>query len=214
MSKRMFVAALITMGALCAFLSPAVAQNETPAVAPVETPAVAPVETPTVAPVETPTVAPVETPTVFLAAQQVLPGTQAYVTVMATGVQALDLTLLEQWIEFPKDKLVFVSARSAIAADLAEAEVKSDLETKDQTGILHIVVKGKRPIPDGPVAEVTFNVPISVAEQVVILKHKADGSGTDGKKLAELVVQGGEVKISKVPVEKPPAIMSCFFYMH
>jgi hypothetical protein len=212
MSNRMLVIALITTGVLCAFLSPAYAQENTPAAG--QEPPAAGQEPPAAAQEETPEVAPVETPTVFLAAQQVLPGTQAYVTVMATGVQALDLTKLEQWIEFPKDKLVFVSARSAIAADLAEAEVKSDLETKDQTGILHIVVQGKRPIPDGPVAEVTFNVPNSVAEQIVVLKHKADGSGTDGKKLTELVVQGGEVKISKIPAEKPPAIMSCFFYMH
>ena len=194
---------------------------------------------------------------VALTAQQVMPGAQAYVTIMLTNVPGADLSGLEQWVEFPKEKLLFVGARLSIAGDLAEAELKSELQ--DGTGqpatgesastaggqkqegaagseperkpgetqgagvgagnqgsmaVLHITIKAKRPIPDGPIAELMFSVPGDLAEQVVPLGHKADAFAPDGKKMADITVEPGEVKVSKEPPEKAPAIMSCFFYMH
>ena len=209
MLKRTLVTSFFATIALCALLSPAYSQDPQPGVSPTDQhPAASPAEQ---HPVDSPGE---HHPIVSLAAQQVMPGNQAYLTVMSANVENVDLTSLEQWIEFPKDKLTLVTVRTAIAADLVEAELKYDVEAKDEISTLHILIKGKKSIPDGPVAEITFTVPENVSEQTVTLKHKAEGMGADGKKLETLVVHNGEIRISKVPLEKVPGIMSCFFYMH
>jgi len=171
-----------------------------------------------------------EKTSVMLTAQQVMPGNQAYVTVMLTNNPAVDVSQIQERVEFPKDKLTYVSSRLSIAGDLAEAELKAEIEEKsDKTegkadaekgagagniSVLVINIKGKRPIPDGPVAEITFKVPATLSEQTVKLGHRSEVSSPDGKKIAEFVFEDGSIKISKETPPKPPAIMSCFFYMH
>ncbi|MBI2820660.1 MAG: hypothetical protein HYX74_00415 [Acidobacteria bacterium] len=160
-----------------------------------------------------------EKTSVALTAQQVMPGNQAYVTVMLINNPAVDVSQLQQWIEFPKDRLSYVSARMSIAGDLAEAELKVEVTDKSGTGspegaeskdtpeaggesaetapqapeapakepgeppaetaaaevpempgqeaapqtgnigVIHLTIIGKRPIPDGPVAEITSRSP-------------------------------------------------------
>lgn len=158
---------------------------------------------------------------VALTAQQVMPGAQAYVTVMLTNNPSVDVGQIQQRIEFPKDKISYVSTRTSIAGDLSEAELKAeiqeakgDAEKGGNLAVLVLSIKGKRPIPDGPVAEITFMVPATLAEQTIKLGHKAEASSPDGKKIDNLVFEDGSLKVTKEVPVKPPAIMSCFFYMH
>ncbi|MBI4456066.1 MAG: hypothetical protein HY644_09230 [Acidobacteria bacterium] len=156
-----------------------------------------------------------------LTAAQVAPGNEVYVTVMLSNSPGVDVSQLKHWIEFPKSKLSFVRARLGIAGDLAEAQLAAELDDqpgqdkdKGEIGTLYLSVSGKRPLPDGPVVEITFKIPSSLEEQTITLGHRGEATAADGQKLPQLVFEEGELKVSKEEAEKPPSIFSCFFYMH
>ena len=165
-------------------------------------------------------VAPDEKTTVILASPHVLPGERAYLTLLLANSPDVAVAQLDHWIEFPKGKLSYVSSRLGIAADLAKAVL--DLEFQDKpasetaqegTVLLHLSIKSERPIPDGPLVEVSFNV-ANVQPQTIVFAHRLEALNTEGDQISGIVSSDGQLEVTHLLPDAPPGIFSCFFYMH
>ncbi len=165
-------------------------------------------------------VAPDEKTTVILASPHVLPGERAYLTLLLANSPDVAVAQLDHWIEFPKGKLAYVSSRLGIAADLAKAVL--DLEFQDKpasetapegTVLLHLSIKSERPIPDGPLVEVSFNV-ANVQPQTIVFAHRLEALNTEGDQISGIVSSDGQLEVTHLLPDAPPGIFSCFFYMH
>jgi len=165
-------------------------------------------------------VAPDEKTTVILASPHVLPGERAYLTLLLANSPDVAVAQLDHWIEFPKGKLSYVSSRLGIAADLAKAVL--DLEFQDKpasktapegTVLMHLSIKSERPIPDGPLVEVSFNV-ANVQPQTIVLAHRLEARNTEGDQISGIVSSDGQLEVTHLLPDAPPGIFSCFFYMH
>ena len=148
-------------------------------------------------------------PSVSLTTPPAAPGNPAYVILMLNNSGGRDIQEISDAIDFPKDKLAFVSARTGIAADMGGAELK--LEIQDKPGgsadpsagpmaTLQISLIGRRPMPDGPLVEINLKVPQTVEEQTIPLNHRAAAVAAGGQKLGDLVSEKAELKVVK---EKP-----------
>ena len=136
-------------------------------------------------------------------------------TILLSNAADVSVSQLEHWLEFPKSKLKYLSTRAGIAADLAGATVKAEIQDNSEGDMvmLHLSVQGGNAIPDGPVAEITFNVG-EIPPENIILPHRLEASSTQGEPIDEVEFSDALVKISHVLPDAPPAIFSCFFYMH
>ena len=151
---------------------------------------------------------------IMLASPTVQPGQRTYVTILLSNEADISVSKMEHWLEFPKSKLTYLSTRAGIAADLAGATVKAETqESEGDTVTIHLSVQGGSAIPDGPVAEITFNVSEIIPENL-ILPHRLEASSVDGERIEEVEFADALLKISHVLPDAPPAIFSCFFYMH
>ncbi len=75
-----------------------------------------------------------EVTTITLASPQAMPGERTYLTSLITNAGEVSVYHLQHWIEFPKDKLKYVSARLGIAADLAKGVLTVELQEKPSSG--------------------------------------------------------------------------------
>ncbi len=150
-----------------------------------------------------------------LASPTVQPGQRTYVTILVSNAEDVAVAEMEHWLQFPKSKLTYLSTRAGIAADLAQAKVT--VETQDDpdgdTVTLHLSVKGGSALPDGPVAEITFDVG-EITPEDIVLPHRLEVSNSDGERINDVEFQDALLKVSHVLPDAPPAIFSCFFYMH
>jgi hypothetical protein len=119
-------------------------------------------------------------PTVRLASPQTPPGGETFVTVMLNNVPTEKIQTLKTEIEYQANHLIYVAARPGFAADLAGATVEvttRQVEPEEPplpTAIpppgpppsgpprprtrIAITITGKKPIPNGPIAELRFKV--------------------------------------------------------
>jgi len=157
----------------------------------------------------------VQMTSINLASPTVQPGQRTYVTILLSNSPDVSVSQLEHWLEIPKSKLTYLSTRAGIAADLARATVKAEIQdsAEGDMAMLHLLIQGGNAIPDGPVAEVTFNVG-EISPEDIILPHRLEASSTEGERVEEVEFRDAVLKISHVLPDAPPAIFSCFFYMH
>jgi len=150
-----------------------------------------------------------------LASPTVQPGQRTYVTILLSNGTDVSVSQLEHWLEFPKSKLTYLSTRAGIAADLAGATVTSERQDNSDgdTVTLHLSVQGGSALPDGPIAEITFDVG-EISPEDIILPHRMEAFGSEGERVEEVQFRDALLKVSHVLPEAPPAIFSCFFYMH
>ncbi len=158
--------------------------------------------------------------TITLASPHVLPGERAYLTLLLANAPDVSVSQLEHWVEFPKSKLEYVSSRLGIAADLAKAVLEVEIQDNpasetagEETVILHLTMRSERPIPDGPLVEVSFNVG-SVPPQTIIFAHRLEAHDTEGGEISRIASSDGELEVTHLLPDAPPGIFSCFFYMH
>ena len=161
-----------------------------------------------------------EKTTVILASPHVLPGERAYLTFLLANAPNVSVAQLDHWIEFPKSKLEYVSSRLGIAADLAKAVLDVEVQDKpasemaeEGTVLLHLSIKSKRPIPDGPLVEVSFNV-ANVQPQTIVFAHRLEALNSEGEAISDIVSSDGQLEVTHQLPDAPPGIFSCFFYMH
>ena len=157
---------------------------------------------------------------VSMASPQVLSGERAYLTLLLANAPNVSVAQLDHWVELPKNKLQYVSSRLGIAADLAKAVL--DVEVQDQpvsetgeeeTVVLHLSIKSERPIPDGPLVEVSFTV-ANVQPQTIIFAHRLEALDPEGHPISDIIFSNGQLEVTQKLPEAPPGIFSCFFYMH
>jgi len=158
--------------------------------------------------------------TITLASPHVLPGERAYLTLLLANSPDVSVAQLEHWVEFPKSKLEYVSSRLGIAADLAKAVLEVEIQDKpasetaeEETVILHLSMQSERPIPDGPLVEVSFTVG-SVPPQTIIFAHRLEAHNTEGEEISNIASTDGQLEVTHLLPDAPPGIFSCFFYMH
>jgi hypothetical protein len=115
-------------------------------------------------------------PVVRLTSPPTPPGSDTFVTVMLTNVPGTQVQVLKTEIEFQAHHLVYVTSRAGFSADLAGATVdvtvlpaeESAAATPPATSTsatrarpttrIAITVTGKKPIPNGPLAELRFRL--------------------------------------------------------
>lgn len=163
---------------------------------------------------------PDEKTTITLASPHVLPGERAYLTLLLANAPDVSVAQLEHWIEFPKSKLEYVSSRLGIAADLAKTVLDVEIQDKpaseaaeEETAVLHLSMRSKQPIPDGPLVEVSFNVG-EVPAQTITFAHRMEALDTEGEAISDIVSSDGQLEVTHRLPDAPPGIFSCFFYMH
>ena len=161
-----------------------------------------------------------EKTTVILASPHVLPGERAYLTLLLSNAPNVSVAQLEHWVEFPKSKLEYVSSRLGIAADLAKTVLEVEIQDKpasetaeEETLVLHLSMQSKRPIPDGPLVEVSFNVG-NVQPQTITFAHRLEALNTEGEEISDIVSSDGQLEVTHQLPDAPPGIFICFFYMH
>ena len=157
---------------------------------------------------------------VTLASPHVFPGERAYVTLLLANAPDVAVAQLDHWLEFPKGKLVYVNSRLGIAADLAKAVLNVEIQDKPASGtaeegtvVLHLSIKSERPIPDGPLVEVSFNV-ANVQPQTIVFAHRLEALNSEGEAISDIVSSDGQLEVTHQLPDAPPGIFSCFFYMH
>lgn len=152
---------------------------------------------------------------IVLASPTVQPGQRTYVTILLSNAPDVSMSQLEHWLEFPTSKLTYLSTRAGIAADLAGAVVKAEIQDSSEgdISILHLSVQGEKALPNGPIAEITFNVG-SISPEDIVLPHRVEAFGKEGERVEEVEFGDVVLKVSHVLPDAPPAIFSCFFYMH
>jgi hypothetical protein len=164
--------------------------------------------------------APEKKTTITLASPHALPGQRGYLTLLLANAPDVSVSQLEHWIEFPKNKLQYVSSRLGIAADLAKTVLNVEMQDKpasesaeEEIVILHLSMQSKQPIPDGPLVEVSFNVS-DVPPETITLAHRLEALNTEGEEISDIVSSDGQFEVTHLLPDAPPGIFSCFFYMH
>ncbi len=157
---------------------------------------------------------------VTLASPHVLPGERAYLTLLLANAPDVAVAQLDHWLEFPMGKLAYVNSRLGIAADLAKAVLDVEVQDKpasetaeEGTVIVHLSIKSERPIPDGPLVEVSFNV-ANVQPQKIVFAHRWEALNAEGEEISDIVSSDGQLEVTYQLPDAPPGIFSCFFYMH
>lgn len=158
--------------------------------------------------------------TVTLASPDVLPGQRAYLTLLLFNAPDVSVSQLDHWVEFPRSKLEYVTSRLGIAADLAKAVLDVEVQYKpasetagEETVLMHLSMKSERPIPDGPLLELSFNV-ANIQPQTIIFAHRLEAFDTEGEEISGIVFSDGQLEVTQQLPDAPPGIFSCFFYMH
>jgi hypothetical protein len=169
-------------------------------------------------------------PAVRLTAPQTAPGEETFVTVMLQKAPST-LQTLEVEIQFDPRQLTYIASRKAIAADLARAELEVKTEgvaergsaggqppveapaSKGPSRIL-LTIKGSRPIPDGPVAELRFRVAHGTEGVNIKVDQRVKALAADGSAIDAIVAEAGEIRVTSEEKPKAPVVFACFFYMH
>jgi hypothetical protein len=145
------------------------------------------------------------------------PGATVDVPLMLSIAEQSEMgTVVVAHVSFPKKLLSYVGVKSALAAELAEGQVRA-VEEKDEQdsslSVLKITVEGKRPVRSGLLAYVSFRVSGDVKGSTTIpLKLKdSQVTMTDG---ARLVLSRGEDGMITILDPDGMPVMACFLYMH
>lgn len=129
------------------------------------------------------------------------------------GTQAASLTAR---VTFPKDILTFDTAERALAAELADAEVKAttaDDKNDKSLGVLELTVAGKTPIKPGIVAYVKFKVSKDAKKGELKLDLlDSSAKAADGKPVELAKGDSGSVTLFGMDEEIP--VVGCFFFTH
>jgi hypothetical protein len=209
-----------------------------------------------------------EAPTVTLASPQTPPEGETFITIMLTNVPGQPVRVLKTQVEFHDRELIYITARTSFAADVAGGQLDVATQNpaqaaaapdkaiaptplRDGKSRVILTITGRKPLANGPIAEMRFRVAPELGEgapqagvrpsapaappsappetpedpalveteaepQVLVVKvdHLSAAWGPDGSRIAGLVSEPGEIRVTTANKDKVPIVFGCFFYMH
>jgi len=119
-------------------------------------------------------------------------------------------------VGFPSNVLTFTTAERALAAELADAEIKAtaapDKDNKE-LGVLEVNITGKSPIKPGIVAYMKFRVSKDAKKGDLKLDLlESTAKAADGKPVEMAKGDSGSVTLFNMDEEIP--VVGCFFFTH
>jgi hypothetical protein len=184
----------------------------------------------------TPAPKPEEKTTVRLASPYIPPEeSEAFVTIMLDNIPAQQVQVIKSEIEYHTNQLTYVTGRLGFSGELASAKLEIVPQGVAGAGAgtgaataapqsaplppgrarLLVSVTGTKPIPNGPVVELRFEVARGLTSNPKV-EHRAEAFTPADAKVQDLVVRGVDVRITEDETDKDrvPMIMACYFYMH
>jgi hypothetical protein len=148
---------------------------------------------------------------------QTPPGSHVSIPLILTLPRGGQIGSATNEITFPTRLLSFQEARKGLSAEVAEAEITTEVRQDDQNpenSILKITIEGKAgiAIPRGVLFDLTFNISEQAQlGETITLKNKASAVNLEDPPQPVDPVTGndGEIVIDEIPV-----VFACFFYMH
>lgn len=159
---------------------------------------------------------PATAPRVVLAQSVGPPGGSVSVPIQLSGVESASLGALTLRLAFPAARLTFSKAVIGGVGEAAGVELTTATQQRGPETLLDVKMSTreqdgvKAAIPDGPIAQLVFNVARDLKPETVI-RVKLQASGTaqrSGAAPVKVLARDGEIVVSNPPV------IGCFFYMH
>ncbi len=145
------------------------------------------------------------------------PGSHVAIPITLTLPRGAQIGSATNEITFPTRFLSFQEARTGLAAEVAEAEVTTEVKQDDQdpqSSILKVTIEGKAgmAIPRGVLVDLVF----SISEQAqlgetLVLKNAASAVSPDNPPQPIDPVTGTD---GEIVIDETAIVFACFFYMH
>ncbi len=145
------------------------------------------------------------------------PGSHASIPITLTPPRGVQIGSATNEITFPTRSLSFVEAKKGLAAQVAEAEVTTEVRQDDQdpeNSILKVTIEGKAgmAIPRGVLVDLVFEI-LEQAQlgETLLLKNTASAWSPDDPPQPIEPVTGNE---GEIVIDETAVVFACFFYMH
>lgn len=144
------------------------------------------------------------------------PTDQIDIPITFSGAEGTQAGTLAAKISYPKTVLSFTSVERALAAELADAEVKAtagDHGSDKNLGVVDLTITGKTPIKPGIVAYVKFNAAKDAQKgELELALLESTAKAADGGPVQLAKGDGGSVTMFGADEEIP--VVGCFFFTH
>jgi len=144
------------------------------------------------------------------------PGEQAYIPIILSLADGVEIGKIITEISFPTERLSFEEARKGASADSVDAQLQSAVKMDDENpdnSILEVIVtsEANKAIPSGIVVRLIFQISdLAPTGEMIELTNRAEAFTTDDpSQPVDLTVGNGEIETLDIPV-----MFACFFYMH
>ena len=145
------------------------------------------------------------------------PGNQAYIPIILSLADGVEIGKIITEISFPTERLSFEEARRGASADSVDAQLQSAVKMDDENpdnSILEMTItsEANKAIPSGIVVHLIFQIAdlAPAGEMIPLRANKAEALTTgDSPQPVDLAVGNGEIETLDIPV-----MFACFFYMH
>lgn len=145
------------------------------------------------------------------------PGGTVVISVIFTPPRGVQVGSTTNEITFPTQRLSFQEAIRGLSAEVAEAEIITEVRQDDQdpeSSILKLTVKAKAAmaLPRGTLVDVMFNIS-DQAElgETIVLKNSASAMSTDDPPQSIDPVSGSD---GELIIDETAIVFSCLFFMH
>jgi len=152
-----------------------------------------------------------------LAFGQSPPGSHVSIPITLTLPRGVQIGSATNEITFPTQLLSFQEVRKGLAAEIAEAEVTTEVKQNDQdpeSSILTVTIEGKAgmAIPRGVLVDLVFNISEQAQlGETIVLKNLASAVSPDDPPQPIDPVTGND---GEVVIDETAIVFACFFYMH
>ncbi len=130
----------------------------------------------------------------------------------------IEIGNLSMEIVVPEALVKLKGVRPGLAMDIAGTELKAELKSPEQpradknSAVIRVTIAAKKHFSPGTLATLDMRIGDEVGDTASI-RLKAEHvslTTSDGKSVANVQTQDGEIKISK----SPPTFVNCFFFSH
>lgn len=115
-------------------------------------------------------------------------------------------------LQFPNQGIELTAVEASEGVRLVDGQASFEKVSAAEAGVskVKVTVTGKKPLPDGTLAQLVFNVepnPDRPDDEIITIELKALAYDASNKEVGPVSSQSGEISFA-------PPIFGCFFYMH